>query len=138
MSLGSTRPLVNATRRPDVDRLPVQEPPAHQHNAAIGDSPVDRRRQGHQHNLRALALDAQDAVAVFLAHGGDVHTTGFADPQSQQAQHRRQGEVEHVRRLAAAVSNASNCRGDSPRVGDSGGTKVGGRSRPENAPEPRR
>ena len=45
-------------------------------------------------------MDEQDAVSVFFAEVVDVGAAGFGDAQSEQAEHRDQGEVEPVGRLA--------------------------------------
>ena len=47
--------------------------------------------------LLALADDAQDAVAVFLAEVGDVGAGGFEDAQAEQAEKTDQREVGPVR-----------------------------------------
>jgi len=39
-------------------------------------------------------------VAVFVAEVGDVGAGGFEDPQPEQSEHRDQGEVVEVGRLA--------------------------------------
>ncbi|MCY1145727.1 hypothetical protein OWR29_47670, partial [Actinoplanes sp. Pm04-4] len=57
------------------------------------DGSSDRRRQRDQHDLVALAVNLQDAVAVFLAEVGDVRPAGLEDSQSEQAEHRDQSEV---------------------------------------------
>jgi hypothetical protein len=86
------------------------------------DGPADRGRQRDQDHLGAFAAYAQHPVAVFLAEIADVRAGCLEDPQAEQAEHGYQREVIRVRRLAAAVSSASNCRWVNPRVGDSAGT----------------
>jgi hypothetical protein len=53
----------------------------------------DRRRQRDQDDLGALADHPQDAVTVLFLQVGDVEAGSFEDPQSEQAEHRDQGEV---------------------------------------------
>ena len=62
------------------------------------DGAADRGRQRDQDDLVALAVHAQDAVAVLLAEVVDVGAGGFEDPQPEQAEHGDQGEVVRVRR----------------------------------------
>ena len=64
------------------------------------DSPGHGGWQRHQHYLAALPCDAEHPVAVFLAEVGDVGAGGLEDPQPEQAEHRDQGEVVEVGRLA--------------------------------------
>jgi hypothetical protein len=70
-----------------------QDRPAGPARGGAVDGPADRRRQLDQDDLGALAADAQDAVAVFLAQVGDVGAGGYEDPQAQQPEHGHQGEV---------------------------------------------
>jgi hypothetical protein len=79
-------------------------------------------RQRHEDDSGALADYPQHPVSVFLAKVGHVGAGSFEDPQSEQAEHRDQGEVDRLADSRAAVSIASNCRCVSPRVGDSAGT----------------
>ena len=51
---------------------------------------------GTSDDLVALAVDAQDAVAVDLAEALDVGAGGLEDPQPEEAEHRDQGEVVEV------------------------------------------
>jgi hypothetical protein len=48
---------------------------------------------------------------------------GLEDPQSEQAKHRDQAKSNGLIDVRAATIIASNCRCDSPRVGDSAGTE---------------
>ena len=72
--------------------------------AAPGDSPVEGTADGgwqrYLHDPVALAVDFEDAVAVFFAEVGDLGAGGFEDPQAEQPEHRDQGEVVRVCRLA--------------------------------------
>jgi hypothetical protein len=86
------------------------------------DGPAYRWGQRDQDDLAAFPADLQDPVAVFFAKPADVRTGGLEDPQAEQPEHGDQGEVVPVSGLAAAVSNASNCRCVNPRLGDSAGT----------------
>lgn len=65
-----------------------------------GDGTVDGsangRWQGGQHDLAALAGNAKDPVAVFLAEVADAGVAGFEDPQPEQPEHGHQGEVVDV------------------------------------------
>jgi hypothetical protein len=61
-------------------------------------------------------------VAVFLAEVADVPAGGLEDPQTEETEHRDQGDVTLMGDCFAAVSIASNCRWLRPRVGDSAGT----------------
>jgi hypothetical protein len=63
---------------------------------------LDRRRgrgrwERDQDDSGALADDAQDPVAVFLAQVDDVGAGGLEDPQAEQSKHGDQGEVVVVR-----------------------------------------
>ena len=53
---------------------------------------------GDEDDLAALTAHAQDPVAVFLTEITDVGSAGFEDPQSEQTQHRDEGEVIRVGR----------------------------------------
>jgi hypothetical protein len=86
------------------------------------DRPADRRRKRHEHEFGALADDAGDAVAVFLAEVGDVGAGGLEDAQTEQAEHRHQAKSLMFDDSRAAASVASNWRWVSPSVGDSAGT----------------
>jgi hypothetical protein len=50
--------------------------------------------------LAAFAVEEQDTVAVFFAEVNDFGAAGFGEAQPEQSEHRDQGEVEPVRRLA--------------------------------------
>ena len=54
--------------------------------------------QRGEDDLAALAVDLEDAVAVFLAQVGDAGPAGFEDPQAEQTDQRDQGEVVAVGR----------------------------------------
>jgi hypothetical protein len=58
-------------------------------------------RQRDQHDFRAFAADSQHAVTMLFANLSDVGAGGFEDPQAKQPEHRDQGEVVRVCRLAA-------------------------------------
>jgi hypothetical protein len=64
--------------------------------------PGNRGRERDEDDLAALAADAKDAVAVFLAEVADVGAAGFEDPQPEQAEHGDQREVVRVGRLPCA------------------------------------
>ncbi len=49
------------------------------------DGPSHRRRQRYQDDLVALAVDAEDPVAVLLAEVGDVCAGSLKDPQPEQS-----------------------------------------------------
>jgi hypothetical protein len=63
------------------------------------DGAANRRWRRHQHDLVALAADAQHAVAVLLAEVFDVAAGGPEDPQSEQAEHGDEREVAAVGRV---------------------------------------
>jgi hypothetical protein len=56
-------------------------------------SAVYRGWQWDQNYLVALSTHREDSMAVFLAEVVDVRTGGLEDPQSEQPEHRHQGEV---------------------------------------------
>jgi len=64
------------------------------------DGPADRGWQRHQDDLASLAADPQNPMAMFLAQVGDVGAGCLEDPQSEQAEHRHEGEIVGVRRFA--------------------------------------
>jgi hypothetical protein len=70
---------------------------------AVRGGPVDRPgdgwREWGEDDLAALASDLQHPVSVFFTQVFDVGTARFGDPQSEQAEHRNQGEVEPVGRI---------------------------------------
>ena len=86
------------------------------------DRPLDRRRQWGEDDLATLTADLQHPMAVLLAHIGNVGATGFEDPQPEQAEHGHQAKSLTFADVRAALNNASNCRCDKPKVGDSVGT----------------
>jgi transposase-like protein len=62
-----------------------QDRPAGPVAAGAVEGAADRGRERDEDGLVALADDAQDAVAVFLAEVGDVRSDGFEDPQSERS-----------------------------------------------------
>jgi hypothetical protein len=50
----------------------------------------------------ALAVNAQHVVSVLVAEVGHVRAACLEDPQAEQAQHRHQGEVVAVGRIATS------------------------------------
>jgi hypothetical protein len=64
------------------------------------DGPRDRWWQWCQDVLVSLAAHQQDPVAVFLTEVVDVGAGGFEDPQPEEAEHRDQGEVAIIDRVA--------------------------------------
>jgi hypothetical protein len=66
------------------------------------DGTADGGWEGYEHDLVALAVHAEHAVAVFLAEVCDVAAGSLEDPQPEQAEHGDQGEV-------ARVGRASRC-----------------------------
>ena len=69
----------------------------HRPGGTVADGPVDRPPdrgwQRDQHDLVALAVHSQDAVAVSLTEFLDVGTGGLEDPQPEQSEHGDQCEV---------------------------------------------
>jgi hypothetical protein len=61
------------------------------------DSSSDGWWQRDQDDLGAFAAHAQHPVTVFFAQVGDVHASGFKDPQAEQPEHGHQREVAWVR-----------------------------------------
>jgi hypothetical protein len=103
----------HACNTSQVPQAPGRSVPVHPGSAAIEqhwtggsavhravDGPSDGGRQRHEHDLGALAADAQYPVAMLLAQVADVGAGGLEDPQPKQAEHRHQREVVRVRRLA--------------------------------------
>jgi hypothetical protein len=86
MSIHSTTALVEQDRssRPVVNGLV--------------EGAADGGWEGYEDGLVAFAVDAEDAVAVFLAEVGDVRAGGFEDPQAQEAEHGDECEVVPVGR----------------------------------------
>jgi hypothetical protein len=84
---------------------------------------TDSWRQGYQSLLAAFAVDKQDAVTMFLAEILDIGAAGFGDAESEQAEHRDQGEVEPVGRLPGRGQDRFELQMGSPSTGDSFGTR---------------
>ena len=64
------------------------------------DGAADGRWQRDEDDLVALAVHAQDAVAVVFAEVLDVGAGGLEDAQAEQSEHGDQGEVVGVGRVA--------------------------------------
>ncbi|WP_406081373.1 hypothetical protein [Micromonospora sp. NBC_00858] len=69
-------------------------------STARSTGPGHRGRERDEDDFAALAEDAKDAVAVFLAEVADVGAAGFADPQPKESEHGDQREVVRVGRLS--------------------------------------
>lgn len=86
------------------------------------DGTLHGRRERGQDNLPPLPSHFQHAVAVLLAQVGDVRPQASKIRRPSNPSMVTSAKPLRLAEVRAAVSRASNCRCDNPRVGDSGGT----------------